>query len=153
MQYSYQLRFDTGDRAVAGAVEVIDSASGWRLAQTAVVTTVHLNQAVDRSTFAGAAVPEGRTLLFPGALPIRFDTKYLTLTPQRCAGAARRPAHDHARGAGDRCRPATRHRGRTQAAGRVRGRTAAERWPARCHRTGTCRAACTGNSSAGSRTS
>lgn len=82
VRYSYQLRFDIGDRTITGAVRVIDGGSGWRMAQTAVATTVHLNQAVDRSTFAEAAVPEGRTLLFPGALPIRFDTKYLTLTPR-----------------------------------------------------------------------
>ena len=82
VRYSYQLRFRTGSRTVTGAVQVIDGAAGWRMTQTAVATTVKLDQATDRSTFAEAAVPEGRTLLFPGALPIRFDTPYLALTPR-----------------------------------------------------------------------
>jgi hypothetical protein len=82
VRYSYQLRFSTGNRTVTGAVQVIDGAAGWRMTQTAVATTVKLDQATDRSTFAEAAVPEGRTLLFPGALPIRFDTPYLALTPR-----------------------------------------------------------------------
>ncbi len=102
VRYSYQLRFDIGDRTVTGAVRVIDGGSGWRMAQTAVATTVHLNQAVDRSTFAEAAVPEGRTLLFPGALPDQVRHEVPDAHPARrprCASAAARS--DHPRRAGD----------------------------------------------------
>jgi hypothetical protein len=81
VRFSYQLRFARGNQQVTGSLRVEDHDSGWRLAQTAVATTVRLDQATDRLTFAGSSVPEGQTLLFPGALPVRFDTSYLMLDP------------------------------------------------------------------------
>jgi hypothetical protein len=107
VQYSYQLGFSTGNRTVTGTVQVIDGAAGWRMSQTAVATTVILDQATDRSTFAQAAVPEGRTLLFPGALPIRFDTPYLALTPP---AAQVRFGGPHTIALGVRATPAARSR-------------------------------------------
>jgi hypothetical protein len=79
--YSYRLGFATGAKTVRGQVRLHDTGAGWRLSQVATVVTVQLGQAVDRSTFAQTSVPPGRTLLFPGALPIRLDTAYLTLEP------------------------------------------------------------------------
>lgn len=79
--FSYQLGFARGNREVTGHVRVAHRGSNWRLAQTAVATSVDLAQASDRLSFAGSSVPEGATVLFPGALPIRFDTPYLMLDP------------------------------------------------------------------------
>jgi hypothetical protein len=81
VQFSYQLRFARGNQEVTGSLRVVHRDSGWRLAETAVATTIRLDQATDRLTFAGTSVPEGPTLLFPGALPIRFDTSLLALNP------------------------------------------------------------------------
>jgi hypothetical protein len=81
VRFSYQLGFAGGNQEVTGSLRVVEHGSGWRLAQTAVATTVRLDQATDRLTFAGSSVPEGPTLLFPGALPVRFDTSYLMLDP------------------------------------------------------------------------
>jgi hypothetical protein len=81
VRYSYRLRFVSRDQTVTGSVQLTSGRSGWRMEQTAVPATIRLDQALDRSTFAGATVPDGQTLLFPGALPIRFDTRYLRLVP------------------------------------------------------------------------
>lgn len=79
--YSYRLDFPAGARTVSGQVQLHDTGAGWRLRRVATAVTVQLGQAVDRSTFAQTSVPPGRTVLFPGALPIRFDTGYLALEP------------------------------------------------------------------------
>jgi hypothetical protein len=81
VRFSYQLGFARGNQEVTGSVRVVHRDSGWRLAQTAVATTIQLDQATDRLSFAGSSVPEGATLLFPGALPIHFDTSILMLKP------------------------------------------------------------------------
>lgn len=81
VRFSYALGFATGSRTISGSVAVDRSRGVWRLARAAVATTVRIDQAADRLSFAGTSVPEGRTLLFPGALPARFDTPYLSLAP------------------------------------------------------------------------
>lgn len=55
----------------------------WRLDQVAVPTELDVGAAAQRMTVVGAGVPSGPTLLFPGALPIGFDTPYLALDPQQ----------------------------------------------------------------------
>lgn len=85
VSYSYLLGFARGDVQVVGTVRLRDGSSGWRLVQAAVPTTVRLEQAADRIAFAGSAVPDGPTLLFPGALPVRIDTPYLMLDPTTAA--------------------------------------------------------------------
>lgn len=92
VRYSYQLRFALGGRTASGNLRVLHRASRWRLAQTAVPVTVRLVQASDRVTFAGSSLPAGRTLLFPGALPLHLDTPYLqvrsaTATAQFAGGS------------------------------------------------------------------
>jgi hypothetical protein len=81
VRFTYQLGFARGNQEVTGSLRVVHRAAGWRLSQTAVSTTIRLEQANDRLTFAGTSVPEGPTQLFPGALPVRFDTTYLMLNP------------------------------------------------------------------------
>jgi hypothetical protein len=77
---SYRLRAaDDESRAVTDAIPMIRTGRHWRLAKAAVSTRVALAQAQRRVTFAGTSVPAGAVLLFPGALPIRFDTANLEL--------------------------------------------------------------------------
>jgi hypothetical protein len=77
----YALRFAGGTRQVADSVQVVHTGRRWRLTRTAVPTQIRLLQAVDRATILGAAVPDGTVLMFPGAVPVSFDTAYLQLAP------------------------------------------------------------------------
>jgi hypothetical protein len=79
---SYQLDFATGVQAVTANVGVDKHDGSWRLTNTAVSTTLQLRQARQRATLGGAALPSGPTLLFPGAIPIEFDSPYLQLDPR-----------------------------------------------------------------------
>lgn len=85
VNYRYWLHFDGGDEIYSGSVDLIDTAAGWRLGRAAVPTRLVLYQGTDRLTFAGTGVPSGRVLLFPGALPVRFDNPYLGLDPATAA--------------------------------------------------------------------
>jgi hypothetical protein len=75
----YQLGFANGTQNFSESIRVIRHKGSWRLAETAVTTELNLLQAADRATIVGAPVPSEPMLLFPGAVPIRFDTPYLML--------------------------------------------------------------------------
>jgi hypothetical protein len=77
----YRLEFADRTQHVADAVRVVRHKGSWRLARTAAVTRLHLQQAGERATILGAAVPDSDLLIFPGAIPIGFDTPYLRLAP------------------------------------------------------------------------
>lgn len=77
---AYDLGFATGVEHVIDQVPVRRVGDRWRLSAVAVPVTIELGRAGDRARIAGAAVPAGRTLLFPGAVPVRFDTPYLSPT-------------------------------------------------------------------------
>lgn len=76
---TYTLGFAGGTRTVQDRVPVIYRGHAWRLTRTAALTQLHLAEAVDRASILGAGVPDGAVLLFPGAVPIGFDTPYLQL--------------------------------------------------------------------------
>jgi hypothetical protein len=76
----YDLDFADGRRQVSDDVRVLRRDGSWRLARTAAVTELSLAAARDRATVLGGAVPDGSVLVFPGAVPITFDTPYLRLT-------------------------------------------------------------------------
>ncbi|MGH8960547.1 MAG: hypothetical protein ACRDWT_04975 [Jatrophihabitantaceae bacterium] len=82
---AYNLDYRSGAQAVSDTVRVHHRGSSWQLAETAVPTSIRITQASDRATIVGAGVPGGTTLLFPGAVPVRFDTPYL----QVAAGTGR----------------------------------------------------------------
>jgi hypothetical protein len=76
---TYQLMFASGPQQVNATVDAVERNGSWRLAATAVATRLELEQAGERATLDGVAVPAGRALIFPGAVPIRFDSPYLQL--------------------------------------------------------------------------
>ena len=76
----YRLAFSSGPRVVSSSLQLRRSGT-WRLRQTAVRTRLQLAAGSERATLAGAPVPHGPVLLFPGAAPIRFDTPYLAVGP------------------------------------------------------------------------
>lgn len=73
----YQLRFPTKTVVVNDTVSLRKHSDGWRLAATAVATNLDPVVAARRLVLAGAAVPSGTVLLFPGALPLAADTPNL----------------------------------------------------------------------------
>ena len=77
--FSYDLSFGSGDLQVNDSVVVHKSGDRWKLDRVAVPAQLSLVEGVDRASLAGAAVPTDTTLLFPGAVPIDFDTPYLRL--------------------------------------------------------------------------
>lgn len=76
----YDIAYPAGTQQVIDQVPVVERGATWYLTRTAVATRIDLTHALDRATIAGAAVPAGDTLLFPGAVPIRFDTPYLRVS-------------------------------------------------------------------------
>src|SRR5436309_16271 len=66
-----------GDQPPTARVAVVQHGNAWRLLAAAVPVQLYMNNASSRATLAGAAVPDGEVALFPGAVPIRFDTAEL----------------------------------------------------------------------------
>lgn len=77
----YRLEFADGAQQAVDAVRVVKKGRSWRLARTAVATRLHVNEAANRATILGGGVPADRVLMFPGAVPISFDSPYLALSP------------------------------------------------------------------------
>jgi hypothetical protein len=75
----YVLAFPGKDVSVSDTVALHDTSSGWRLGAAAVRTELEALGARQRESILGTPVPRGNTLLFPGAVPVRFDTPYLQL--------------------------------------------------------------------------
>ena len=77
----YVLGFRDGPKGVTEQVAVHRHDGAWRLAATAATTSLDLTGALERATVAGGAVPDNPAAIFPGALPVTFDTPYLQLAP------------------------------------------------------------------------
>jgi hypothetical protein len=75
----YQLAYRSGPTTVTDTVDVRRHGRSWRLGQAAVPVTLAMTQAQNRATIAGAAIPREPVALFPGALPVVFDTPNLDL--------------------------------------------------------------------------
>ncbi|MDP9118286.1 MAG: hypothetical protein M3O28_13695 [Actinomycetota bacterium] len=76
----YELGFAAGTQVVSDAVAVVSRHGTWRLTMAAISTALALNHAHDRATILGRTVPDQPVVMFPGAIPIRFDNPYLTLS-------------------------------------------------------------------------
>jgi hypothetical protein len=85
VEVTYALGYPGGTKPVTTTVGLHRDGRSWRMNATAVATTLTFSQAGDRALLLGAAVPSGEVLLFPGALPVTFDSDYLTLDPAHAA--------------------------------------------------------------------
>lgn len=81
----YMLDFPGEPQQVDTTVAVREQGGDWRLARSAIATQLSLSRAQQRASVLGTAVSEGTVLLFPGAVPVRFDTSYLQLSPAQAA--------------------------------------------------------------------
>ena len=75
----YVLGYERSPQTVNTTIAVHETGDGWRLDAVALATRLDLDRAADRATVAGAAIPDGTALLFPGAVPVTFDSPYLQL--------------------------------------------------------------------------
>jgi hypothetical protein len=75
----YDLDFESGKQQIADNVRVVRHDGSWRLVRSAATTRLTLRQAGERATIMGGRVPDGPVLMFPGAVPIEFDSQYLRL--------------------------------------------------------------------------
>ena len=75
----YVLGYPGSPQTINSRVPVHRHGDGWRLDAVAVPTSFDVDRALQRATVVGAGVPDGDTLMFPGAVPISFDTPYLQL--------------------------------------------------------------------------
>lgn len=78
---TYTLGYPGDDVAVRATVPLHEQSGSWRLDYVAVPTQLEPDGAAQRESLLGGTVPTQTVLLFPGALPIRFDTAYLGLDP------------------------------------------------------------------------
>ena len=76
---TYELGFETGPEQVEDTIELIRADRSWRLVEVAAPITMRVTNGASRATLAGGEIPDGRHLLFPGAVPITFDTENLAL--------------------------------------------------------------------------
>lgn len=83
VEVNYTLAFAGTDVPVAAQVPLHKSSGRWRLDYVALPVEIVPGAARQRESILGGAVPTGTTMLFPGALPIRFDTPYLKLDPYK----------------------------------------------------------------------
>jgi len=77
----YRLGFSSGAVPVSQTVTVVKRGGDWRLAASAVSVQLLLDVAAQRARIVHAAVLHDTELLFPGAVPISFDSPYLELDP------------------------------------------------------------------------
>ena len=78
--FGYTLGFGRGDLHVTDAVMVNKIGGRWQLSRVAAGLSVQLSGAQDRASFAGASLPTTEVLVFPGAVPVEFDSPYLQLS-------------------------------------------------------------------------
>lgn len=81
VRVSYQLSFASGPERVQDSVDVLHVHGRWQLDRSAVRAVVSLSQADNRASLAGSALPATQVVLFPGALPLSFDTLALDVDP------------------------------------------------------------------------
>ena len=79
----YVLAFAGRPRNVTDTVTVRQQDGDWRVDPAAITTQLRIGRAAGRSTLLGGPVPSRPVLLFPGALPIGFDTPYLQVAPDQ----------------------------------------------------------------------
>lgn len=81
VRVSYTVAFPGRPQRQQDDIRVRRSGDTWRLVRTAVATRLDLPAAALRATITRAGIPQGTVLMFPGAVPIRYDSPYLELAP------------------------------------------------------------------------
>ena len=81
VEVTYQIDFAGAPQLVRDLVPVVRHGSVWRLQHSAIATSLVMASALNRASVTGKVVPDGSVLIFPGALPIAFDSPYLQLDP------------------------------------------------------------------------
>jgi hypothetical protein len=81
----YDVALSSAPQEIEDDIAVVRRDGEWRLTRTAVRIRLTLGGAQDRAALLGRALPRGPVLLFPGAVPVRFDSPYLQFAPD--AGA------------------------------------------------------------------
>jgi hypothetical protein len=81
VRVSYVLSFASGPQQVQDSVDVLHVHGRWQLERSAIRTVVSLSQAGNRASLAGSGLPVTQVVLFPGALPLSFDTPDLEVDP------------------------------------------------------------------------
>ena len=80
VQFGYVLDFPDGPSTIAADVSLHRSNGGWLLDDAAIPTRLAFTAAGQRASVGGMRLPTGRALVFPGALPLHFDSPYLSGT-------------------------------------------------------------------------
>ncbi len=76
---TYTVDLATGPVDAADTFPVHRHGHGWRLDRSAVAVNLDPDGGSSLASFAGADLPSGDFLMFPGALPVGYDTPTLTL--------------------------------------------------------------------------
>ena len=79
VHYAITFAPDTNPNVVDDQVRMIKHGRSWRLTETAVPVDLTLKTAQHRASVAGAVIPTGRPLVFPGAVLIAFDAPALKI--------------------------------------------------------------------------
>jgi len=77
--YTYRLDFADGPQQVKGTLRTSEHGTRWRLDTVAAHVGLQLAQAQNRAALATTPIPVDPVWLFPGAIPIRFDSPDLEL--------------------------------------------------------------------------
>ncbi len=77
----YVLAFPDLALPISAEIQVHKSSGEWRLDRVAIPVRLRASEGSQRQSVLGSALPTGTVLLFPGALPISLDTRYLQLDP------------------------------------------------------------------------
>lgn len=76
---TYTVGLAGGPHTVRDSVPVVRRGHGWRLAQSAIPVNLNPDGGSALATLAGADVPTGDFLMFPGAVPVTYATPNLQL--------------------------------------------------------------------------
>lgn len=77
---AYTVGLRTGPVTVADTVPVVRAGHSWRLAESTTRVSIYPGTGSDLASIAGARVPSGTYAMFPGAVPVTYDSPDLGLT-------------------------------------------------------------------------
>lgn len=78
---SYTLAFSSGKATVLDAIPLSRRGHYWRLTRSAVPLSINPGNGSTLANFAGSQIPSGDYAMFPGAVPVTYDTPNLELDP------------------------------------------------------------------------